>query len=545
MALFHLPLMPGLSIIYRLRLVLAPAALALAGCSSPGTSGVVVPVWASDSATVRVAAGPQYNRGAVWRFFFGTHYRALWATPVTVPVLRLATAVPGGLTPVQAGGSFQSRTLRLRTTAGHQYVLRSVDKDMGAALPVRWRWLLGGLMKDQTCVSEPYGAYVAAVLAEAAGVYHANPRLVYLPADPALGKFRSAYANALYLLEERPEGNQQEGLTFGHAAAVVNSRHLLTMLRQWPTHQVDGRAYLRARLLDMWLGDWSRREDQWRWASFPQAGRTGYRPIPRDRDQAFFLFDDGTVPTLASWFIPKFQSFHGRLQKANVAGLAATARALDRTLLAGLSAEDFRQEADSLRRRLTNAVIARALARGPAQTRAPIAAQLESLLRERRAQLPAVARWYYELLAAEAWLVGTEQAERFVVGAAGPGRVRVRMLAIRLGVPDSLLAQRIYASSDTRQLDLFGLGGNDIFEISKDSAPNFYVNIYAGAGQNQVNWVDAPAQTEILQPRNFTWYRGPEREARPPAANINVRVDEHPELSANAAGWLQRYMLRD
>ena len=33
---------------------------------------------------------------------------------------------------------------------------------------------------------------------------------------------------------------------------------------------VPARAYLRARLLDLLVGDWSRREDQWRWASFPQ-----------------------------------------------------------------------------------------------------------------------------------------------------------------------------------------------------------------------------------------------------------------------------------
>ena len=64
--------------------------------------------------------GPQYARGAAWRLSWGAHYRALWATPVTAPVLRLATAVPGGLVPVQAGGSYQSRTLRLRAADGRR-----------------------------------------------------------------------------------------------------------------------------------------------------------------------------------------------------------------------------------------------------------------------------------------------------------------------------------------------------------------------------------------------------------------------------------------
>ena len=90
-------------------------------------SGSGPPQWAADSTTVRVAAGPQYTRGAAWRLFWGTHYRDLWATPVTVPVLHLATAVPGGLIPIQAGGSYQSHTLRLCNAIGEEFVLRWVQ----------------------------------------------------------------------------------------------------------------------------------------------------------------------------------------------------------------------------------------------------------------------------------------------------------------------------------------------------------------------------------------------------------------------------------
>ncbi|MBO2011075.1 hypothetical protein [Hymenobacter negativus] len=518
------------------------AVLALARCSGPNMANVSPPQWAADSSTVRVAAGPQYTRGAVWRFFWGRHYRDIWATPVTVPVVRLATIIPDTLTPTRAGGSYQTRSLRLCATNGHEFVLRSVDKDASAALPAGWiRWLLGGLMKDQTSVGQPYGAYVAAPLAEAAGVYHTNPSLVYLPNDPGLRRFRSGYANALYLLEERPDGNQQYAANFGHSPAVVNSRHMLLAIRKQAGTQVEARAYLRARLLDMWLGDWSRRPDQWRWASFPAAGRTSYRPIPRDRDQAFFLFDDGLITRIVSWFVPKYHSFHATIPLRTVDGLSTTARALDRTLLGSLSAADFQQEADSLRQRLTDGAIAAALASGPPETRATIAAHLAPLLRARREQLPAVAARYYEIISQESWVVGTDKPERFILSEAGAGRLRVQMLALRPGQPDSLITERVYDRQTTRHLEVYGLAGNDIFELRSTINPGFLVSVYDGAGHDQVL---RPAATRA-DLSACTWYSRPDGDATRHQAGITIEPDPHPELTTDSHAWLKRYNLRD
>jgi hypothetical protein len=156
----------------------------LAGCAEPQAqaSGLATPQFSIDSATVRVAAGAHYaQRGAWWQRLWGPHYRRLWATPVTAPVLRLGAA---GMQPMRAGGSFQTNTLRLRNAEGHTYVLRSVDKDLSRSVATGWlEELVGPVLRDQTSAAPPYGAYVAAALAQAAGVYHTNPRLVYLQPD--------------------------------------------------------------------------------------------------------------------------------------------------------------------------------------------------------------------------------------------------------------------------------------------------------------------------------------------------------------------------
>ena len=380
-----------------LGLLLSAAVVALAPL--PATPAVR---WAADSATVKTAAGPQYAAGWSWQLFWGQHRRAAWTTYVTARVLRLGAAAPGGLRPVQAGGTNQSHALRLRADDGREFVLRSVDKDARAALPAGWpRRLLGGLMRDQTSAGHPYAAYVAARLAQAAGVLHTNPQLVYVGHSAALGPYEPAFDNALYLLEERPEGDQRHAPSLGRSSHVISSAHLRDGLGRRAPSPATARAFLRARLLDMWLGDWSRRPDQWRWATFAVPGdstRLEYRPIPRDRDQAFFQLNDGLFPGLISFFVPKYQSFRAEMTAGNVAGLRRSARPLDLLLLRNLARQDFLAEADSMQRRLTNSAIADALQAGPPEVRAEMAAQLGYRLRARRAQLPAVANWFFEQL---------------------------------------------------------------------------------------------------------------------------------------------------
>ncbi len=382
-------------------LALLPAGLLLsAGASHWAGAPPPAPVrWAADSATVQTAAGPGYAAGRLWRGLWGTGYRALWSMPVTAPVLRLGPAAPGGLRPVRAGGNFQTQTLHLRSDDGRPFVLRSVNKNAAGRLPAgALRRLLGPLMRDQTRAGNPYGAYVAARLAAAAGVLHTNPQLVYVPRQAALGPFGAGFADALYLLEERPAGNATQAVTLGASPEIVSSVALLSSLGPRPPSTGTARAYLRARLLDLWLGDWSRRADQWRWARMAGPDGPEFHPIPRDRDQAFYQFDDGFYPHLVAACVPKYQSFGPALNAAQVAGLARTARPLDQRLLRGLPRAAFLAEADSLQRRLTDSEIDAALTAGPSEARRLNAALLREPLRARRGQLRQVATWYFEVV---------------------------------------------------------------------------------------------------------------------------------------------------
>jgi hypothetical protein len=83
---------------------------------------------------ITVIAGKQYSRSAFYQWLWGRHYRQEWATPVSVPLFYLDTAV-GGLKPYAAGGGRQSKTLSLNDRDNRYYVLRRIDKTYGKALP--------------------------------------------------------------------------------------------------------------------------------------------------------------------------------------------------------------------------------------------------------------------------------------------------------------------------------------------------------------------------------------------------------------------------
>ncbi|MCB2410018.1 hypothetical protein [Hymenobacter lucidus] len=517
--------------------------LLLGSCSAPAAPAAGPPPTIGPDSTVRVAAGPQYLRGPVHRFFWGKHYRQLWAVPIDAPVFNLRTAVPGGLTPVREGGSFQTKNLRLLDRNGVQYVLRSVDKDATKALPEGLRdGAIGRLMKDQTSVINPYGAYIVAPLAAAAGVYHTNPRLVYVADDPALGEFRQTFANALYLFEERPEGDQSAVSSFGRSAKVESSRKVFSNLVYNQQHRIDARWYLRARLFDMWLGDWSRREDQWRWASFPAAGgSTVYRAIPRDRDHAFFKFDDGLITHIIGWVKSNYQSFHQKIRLADVEGLNRAARPMDKSLLTYLTAQDFQQVADSMQRSLSDPVIHNALALWPKEVYAQAGAEFDENLRGRRDQLDEVAAKFYELLARDIELPGTDQSERFVIEPTGPGLVRVSQYGLHAGRPDSLVGQRTFDYRQTRSIKVFGLGGNDVFELRGLPDHRFSIGIYDGAGQDVVTLKTEGSAAKAAT--SVTVYDSGDGNTITVAKPVKVESYVPAATEFDAAGWLLRHRL--
>src|SRR5678815_5209225 len=167
-------------------------------------------------------AGSQYLASGWKTLWWGQHYRREWAVPVSFPVLILSD-VDGGLTPQKEGGGHETKTLRLLSKNGREYVLRTMDKSLDVLVPDEFKGtLLNDIVNDQISTAHPYASLAVAQLADAISIFHTNPKIYYVPDQPGLGEFKTVFANKLCLLEERPAGKGWEhNELFGDADNIV------------------------------------------------------------------------------------------------------------------------------------------------------------------------------------------------------------------------------------------------------------------------------------------------------------------------------------
>ena len=489
--------------------------------------------------SVTVAAGEQYLRSGFHQFWWGKHYRKVWAEPVEVPLIFM-DQYKGGVVPVKQGGSFQTKNLRLEDSLGREFVLRSIDKDPSKALPASLRkTFIANIMRDQTSVIHPYGAFLVPVLADAAHVYHTNPRLVFIPDDPALGKFRAEFANTLALLEERPDGKSwNRHANFGNPERIVSSKKAFQELLKSPSHQVNARRYLRSRLFDMWLSDWSRREDQWRWG-VAEGEVVTFSPIPRDRDHAFFKFSDGVLTRLMTLFKPNYQSFDHTITAKNVKGLMGASEQMDSYLLAYVTKDDFMAESQELQQRLTDEVIETALSRWPSQIQEMSSQEFRSKLKARRADLPKAAEAFYALLNKEVKLAGSDGKDIFDLQFNPDGSVLVQYWSNLKGEQEVKIGQKLFHPSETKSLAIYGLGGSDELKLSGTGKNKIKVSWYGGAGENNLKTADGWNITG----KDVVLYDEGAGNAYPKGKMLKVKEYNPLAREFSAEGWLLRHRL--
>ena len=458
---------------------LAPPDVPAAVASVPDAIGGTVTMAADDDFVTE-----PFKNNALTRTLLGPGYRDMWRTPVAFPVLDVGTEA-GGLTPLKEGGGLQSTVLRLEGADGHEYALRLLEKGGLGHLPPD---LDDGLARDVSlqlrAVMAPYGPLVAAPLARAAGVPQPTPRLVYVPDDPRLGRYRGTFRRRLALLEVRPDGDMRGVPGFEGIADVVPTPKLHENLRERPDDRVDQRAYLRARLLDMLMGDWDRHADQWRWAVADDSARgTVYRPIARDRDMAFYGFD-GIFQPVVHVFDRRAQPIRERY--GSVRGLVQGAFTQDRRFLNELTLADWQEAARSLQARLPDAAIRGSVRALPEPIEALVGERWARDLEARRDGLPRLAERVYRLQAATVDVVGSDAGERFDAERQPDGSLRVTVR----GEAGQTLYRRTFLPRETREVRLYGLAGNDAFTLTGDGPPRIGVRIIGGAGADSL---DAPA----------------------------------------------------
>lgn len=422
---------------------------------------------------ITIMANAKLKGNALKRFLIGRNYRAEWTTSVQVPVLDLARE-QGGLKPVRQGGGRQTKSLRVEDKTGKKWVLRSIEKYPEAAIPVDFRvGLAKEVVEDGVSASYPFASLSIAPMAQAAGVPQIRRKLVYVPDDPRLERFRSSFQNRLAILEEREPADVKK---------TYNTSELVLRLQKDNDNHVDQKALLKARLLDNFNMDFDRHEDQWRWATRDTGKGKIYYPIPRDHDQAFYV-NQGIIPFLAQkWYIPQLQGF--RPKARNIKTFNWTARNLDRAFLNELSEEDWNRQVDTFLTAMTDSVIETALRYQPREIQQFSASKIVNTLKERRRYFQKDMRTYYRFLSRIVTVIGTNDREQFTVTKGDSGTVHVVVNKIsKDNAIRSKIYDRVFDPNITKELRLYGLNDDDRFVIEGGASP-VKIRMIGGSGND-------------------------------------------------------------
>jgi len=440
--------------------------------------------------TVPVQASTSYGIPKKHAGLMGNNYRAEWVQVVrNIPYFDMGSE-HGGLEVVQRGGGMQTKSLRLENKNGNQFVLRSIEKYPEAAVPEELKKTIAkDLVKDFISSSHPYAAIVIPSLADAIGVYHTNPEVVYLPDEPLLRNYEEEFGGNLYLFEERPMKKNRKLISFGNSDDIISTTKLINKRLDNNEVKVDQIFTLKSRLFDMWIGDWDRHEDQWRWAEFKQKEKHKfYRPIPRDRDQAFF-FNDGLLIKVGTRQpgLSKFQGFDFKIRDIN--GLNYNGRYFDRSFLTEPSWEDWESSVSYLKENFTDEVIENAIHNFPEGIYKHSGDVIVEKLKKRRDDLEVYAKKYYDFLSKEVTIVGSDEKEWFNIERFSDDETKVTVwdLVQKTGELHTKMYERTFDNDITSEINLFGLGDDDLFTIKGDVHNGIKLRVIGGFGYDQIN----------------------------------------------------------
>jgi len=412
-------------------------------------------------------------------FLWGERYRKQYSTKVTAPTVNLDTLY-GGLKPVRKGGGNQSKSLRLEDKNGAQYVMRALRKQALQYLQAvlfKDQYIKGqfddtsteDLILDVFTGAHPYAPFAIGTLADAVGVYHTNPVLYYVPKQNALGQYNDEFGGELYMIEEHTSEGHSDKASFGYQDELISTDDLMNELHKDEDIVIDEAAYIRARLFDMLIGDWDRHQDQWRWIEFKENGKKVYRPMPRDRDQAFSIMSDGFLLGTAVKLIPT-----ARLLRAysddlvDVKGVNVEPYPLDMELIQQSEKAVWDAEVKRIQEGLTDDVIEKAFLEFPKEVRDERVEEIKQKLKARRANLQKIADRYYVLVNKFAVIKGTNKDDWFDIERLPNGQTKVTAYRIKKGEKSDIFHERVYANTETKEIWVYGLDDDDQFHVFGD-----------------------------------------------------------------------------
>lgn len=453
------------------------------------------------------------------KFFMGQNYRPEWSTPVKIKVFDIDKE-KGGFTVTGVGGGNQTKSLRLTDSKGKEWTLRKVEKS-GLALPDPFRnYLAADMAKQLASASHPYGALIVPGLAKPLNIVVPKPELFVVEDDARLRGYRNDFANKVCFLEDRFNTYKGEN--------TKSTSKIFKEMIEDNDHRPDQPTVLRARLLDMLIGDFDRHFDQWTWYKADTGKGVIYYPIARDRDQAFFYSDGKLIKWMIGRMIPFLKGFQHNIN--DVDWLGYMAKDFDRVFLTDLDANEWKNAIEDFKQKITDSVILSAVKNLPPEIFAIDGEKIIQKLISRRNIMAEKAMTYYNFISKKVNIIGSNQQEYFKVSNYGNG-LQVRVYERGRGNDTGfIMYDRTFDPSVTKEIMLYGLNDNDLFDVEENASSRIKLRIIGGNGSDTF---DIRGQIE-----NLIYDRGADSNSQRNVSHSKMRFSPDPQSSSrNLLGY--------
>lgn len=449
----------------------------------------------SPTGTTSIYAKKQTKAGKFYTWLWGEHYRKYYAMPIEAKTANISE-LNGGYTPFREGGGNQSNSLRLKSKDGQEFVMRGVKKsavrflnnmafkrntfgnELNNTFPDRF-------LLDFYTTSHPFTGFSVNNMADKINLFHSNPELYYVPKQEGLGIYNKNYGDELYMIEEHFSADPKTLASLDNAQDILSTDDVLKNLRKDSKYSVDQDLYLRARIFDMLIGDWDRHEDQWKWAEYKNGNKIIYKPIPRDRDQAFSKFDGTAFKVIMN--IPAIR--HMKTFKDDIKSVRwmnMEPYPLDLILLKNSEQEDWIAQAKYIQEHLTDNDINTAFDNLPKEVKDETITDIQRKLKLRKEKLEEYATRYFDVLQEKVPLTGTVNKDKFVIVKNG-NSVEVKQYEITKDNGEQLVFEKTYNDTKTKELWLYGLEDDDVYEVSGEGKARINIRLIGGYNHDTYN----------------------------------------------------------
>lgn len=437
---------------------------------------------------------PPIKRSRLYDKLWGKHYRDLYYTPITVNSTSLRNFF-GNAKVTSLANDFYG--LYLKNSAGHNYLLKPIG---GTSTFLKSNFFqemynkkdfedtyLDQFIGDAYTIINPYTFLASDYMARVAGLKTSDPSLYYIPPRTTTDTIidGSDIQDRLVSICLLPDTVLPSG--------VITSSNLIHRMQTSKAHRVNQTMYIRERLFDMLIGDWNKTPENWMWIVHPNKHDTVYEPLVIDRSHAFSKIDGlltgPMLGVLDLGFITDYTGHIKDVKKANQLGFTT-----DVALTPESKANDWVKQAEYLQRTLTDDVIDDAFARLPKEIQGTETNGIKLKLKKRRDQLVVTARQYYKDLQFNPVIIGTAADDTFIVDKLSSDTVRVRIYNETGTEP---VFSQNYTKRETKEIWIYGLEGNNTFEVKDDFKSRIPLYLLGGEGQNNYD-ISAKSKVKIF-----------------------------------------------